>query len=183
MQLEGQLLSGLQQAVLQPGAINYVLDEFRSLLQSAQLDRPQEKQRAQERIKELKEQLRRLTVAVAEGGHSAFLLDAISERERELGELDSSLATTCSGLGNSSEEVRQFALRRLSALPDLFSCDIPRARAELAKHVTQITLTPAETNENRHYSCTGEWNLLGTLSGGDVRMVAGGGFEPPTFGL
>src|ERR1035438_6757771 len=59
------------------------------------------------------------------------------------------------------------------------------ARAELAKPVTHITLQP----QYDHYVATGEWNLLGKqpiLCDGEgmrVWMVAGGGFEPPTFGL
>jgi hypothetical protein len=75
---------------------------------------------------------------------------------------------------------------RLSYLPDLLSCDVPRT--ELAKHVTKVTMHPVEQNGDRHgdrhYTCEGEWNLLGNLNClGDVRLVAGGGFEPPTFGL
>ena len=80
--------------------------------------------------------------------------------------------------------LRDFATRQLAALPSLLSQDVPRARAELSRHVTGITMTPAGSEEQRHYTCQGNWDLLGTLTGaGDVRMVAGGGFEPPTFGL
>jgi hypothetical protein len=35
-------------------------------------------------------------------------------------------------------------------------------------------MTPAGSEEQRHYTCQGNWDLLGTLTGaGDVRMVAG----------
>jgi site-specific DNA recombinase len=183
-ELESRLLSELQKALLQPTSIAYLLDQFKRQMDSAQVEHYQEKERAQGRRKELEEQLGRLTVAVAEGGHSAALLGAIAERERELAEIESSLTPGNSGFGKSSKELQQFALGRLSVLPDLLSCDVPRARAELAKHVSHITLAPAESSGVRYYTCQGDWNLLGTLRGqGNVRMVAGGGFEPPTFGL
>lgn len=70
--------------------------------------------------------------------------------------------------------LRDFATHQLSTLPDLLSQDVPRARAELSRHVTGITMTPAGSEGQRH-SCQGNWDLLGTLTGaGDVRMVAGG---------
>ncbi len=114
---------------------------------------------------------------------SATLLHAIADRERELSEIETSLRQADDSFGKSSDELKQFALERLSSLPDLLSRDVPRARAELAKHVTQITMNPAEQNGRRHYTAQGDWNLLGNLANaGDVWMVAGG-FEPPTFGL
>jgi hypothetical protein len=104
--------------------------------------------------------------------------------ERELTEIETSLRQGDEDSGKSPEELQQFVHDRLLSLPDLLSCDVPRARAELAKHVSQITMHPTDQNGTRHYVCQGDWNLLGSLTGrGDVRMVAGGGFEPPTFGL
>jgi len=183
-ELESRLLSGLQKALLQPAAISHVLDQFKRQLEAAQVDFSQGRQRTGERKKELDAELARLTAAVAESGHSATLLAAIAVRERELDEIETSLRDPNQVFASSSEELQQFALERLSSLPDLLSCDVPRARAELSKHVTQITMHPAQQNGDRHYTCQGEWNLLGDLTGpGDVRMVAGGGFEPPTFGL
>jgi hypothetical protein len=75
-------------------------------------------------------------------------------------------------------------MARLASLPELLSLDVQRARGQLAQHVTQITLLPTQTQDSRYYVCRGQWNLLGSpTTAGDVRMVAGGGFEPPTFGL
>jgi len=183
-ELESRLLSELQKALLQPAAIGHVLDQFKRQLDAAQVDFSQGRERTGERKKELKEELARLTAAVAASGHSATLLAAIADRERELDEIEASLRYRNQGFRTSSEELQQFALKRLSSLPDLLSCDVPRARTELAKHVTQITMHPTEQNGDRHYTCQGDWNLLGNQDcPGDVRMVAGGGFEPPTFGL
>jgi site-specific DNA recombinase len=183
-ELESQLLSELQKTLLQPSVVSHIVDQLKHQLDSAQVDFSQEKERTHLRKKELDQELTRLTAAVAESGHSATLLHAIADRERELSEIETSLRQADDGFGKSSEELKQFALERLSSLPDLLSCDVPRARTELAKHVTQITMHPAEQNGRRHYTAQGDWDLLGNLiRSGDVRMVAGGGFEPPTFGL
>jgi site-specific DNA recombinase len=183
-QLERELLSGLQEAVLQPEATNYALKELQRQLEAARADTSVRQERSRERRRELQQQLDRLTNAVAESGHSSFLLDAIKEREEELAGLEASATASEDRFPTDPEKLRQFTLERLSRLPELLSLDVSRARAELAKHVGQITLAPAELDGRPNYICQGDWNLLGTLEGrGDVRMVAGGGFEPPTFGL
>jgi site-specific DNA recombinase len=183
-EMESLLLSELQTALLEPAAISHVLDEFKRQLKSAQVDPSQGRHRTGERKNEINAELARLTAAVAEIGHSSTLLAAIANREQELDEIETSLRDPNQVSECSSEQLQQFALERISSLSDLLSCDVPRARAELSKHVTTIAMHPAQTNGGKHYTCRGEWNLLGDLTGpGDVRMVAGGGFEPPTFGL
>ena len=183
-ELESRLLSELQKTLLQPSAISHVVDQFKHQLDSARVEFSHGKERTYIRKQELEGELRNLTAAVAESGHSATLLHAIADRERELSEIETSLRQADDGFGKSAEELKQFALERLSSLPDLLSCDVPRARAELAKHVTEITMHPTEQNGHPHYTAQGNWNLLGNpAASGDVRMVAGGGFEPPTFGL
>jgi site-specific DNA recombinase len=182
--LERQLLSELQSAVLRPEVLDYTLQQFQRHLEAARVNASQDRERAQEKKKAFEEQLRRLTAAVAESGHSSFLLQAIAEREGELAEVERLLAPAGDGNSPEPDELRQFTLERLSALPQLLSADVPRARAELARHLTQITMMPAEMNGSQHYVCQGDWNLLGSpANAGDVRMVAGGGFERPTFGL
>ena len=47
-------------------------------------------------------------------------------------------------------------------LNGLLTGEIPRAKAELAKHCTDITLTP----EGKTYRFNGVWNLLGGRSDG-----------------
>jgi site-specific DNA recombinase len=179
--LEKELLRDLQQAIFMPEAIDYALQEFQRQLDSVLVSAGQDRDRKKGRKNELQEQLQRLTEAVAQSGHSASLLQAIAEREQELAEIEKSL---CQEGANRSqaEELRQFAITRLSALPELLCSDISRARSELSRHIDSVKMTPTEEDGNRRYVCEGDWNLIGSLTG-DVRMVAGGGFEPPTFGL
>src|SRR3989441_5593214 len=86
--LERQLLSELQAAVLRAEVLDYTLQEFQRQLEAARVYAAQDQERAQERKKTLEEQLQRLTGAVAESGHSSFLLQAIAEREGELAEVE-----------------------------------------------------------------------------------------------
>ena len=183
-----QPLSGLREtrlvsSTLQPEAMNYTLREFEHRLECARARSAQDRERVVAREKDLQDQLQRLTAAVAESGHSPVLLRAIAEREQELGEIRR-LASDNDASRQSPEHFPQFITERLSRLPELLSMDVMRARAELTRHVTHITMIPESANGAQYYACQGEWNLLGTpRSTGDVRMVAGGGFEPPTFGL
>jgi site-specific DNA recombinase len=183
-QIEDELFSQLQAAVLQPEAIDLVLDQFLRKMKVAQADFSKQKERARARRQELEEQVQRLTLAIAECGHSAALLEAIAGRERELRELDRTLNPSKDLLVRNPDSLRDFVINQLAALPQLLALDVARARTELSRHVTHITLTPAASKEQPGYTCHGQWNLLGTQDqAGDVRMVAGGGFEPPTFGL
>ena len=77
---------------------------------------------------------------------------------------------------------------RLADLRSLLYTDVARAKAELGKHMTEVRLIPEERDGKRHYVADGQWNLLGGYEGDSrqnqrVRVIAGGGFEPPTFGL
>ena len=82
-------------------------------------------------------------------------------------------------------ELRDFILERLTNIRALVTSNVEHARVELAKHINSITLQP----QGAHYEATGDWNVVGkepaNREGGGMRvwMVAGDGFEPPTFGL
>jgi site-specific DNA recombinase len=161
-ELEPQLLSQLQKAVLQPEVIHYMLEQFEHQVKTAKIGRSKEEEQARRRKTELEGQLKRLASAVAEGGHSDSLLAAIGEREQELTKTNDSLRAD-QRTARSSEELRRFATERLSILPGLLARDVLLARAELSRHVTSITMNPTETQGIRRYTCQGDWNLLGTL--------------------
>ena len=83
--------------------------------------------------------------------------------------------------------------RRLGDLRTLLSGAPVAARTELLKHVSEIRMMPQARNgdEKPHYVAEGCWNLLGHEKeefAGDntsrqIRVVAGAGFEPATFGV
>ena len=98
---------------------------------------------------------------------SAALLDELGKRERELDDISEELlAADGRGLDARLREIEEFVQKRLQDIRGLLFADVPRAKAELSKHCTAITLTP----EGSTFRITGDWNLLGGRSDG-----AGGG--------
>jgi len=65
-------------------------------------------------------------------------------------------------------EIEEFVQKRLQDIRGLLFADVPRAKAELSKHCTAITLTP----EGSTFRITGDWNYSA-----DVRMVPGAQHE------
>jgi hypothetical protein len=78
---------------------------------------------------------------------------------------DELLATDGRGIDARLKEIEAFVLSELQNNQGRLAGEIPRAKAELAKHCTEITLTP-EGNSDR---LSGEWDLLG-----DVRSDGAG---------
>jgi site-specific DNA recombinase len=190
--LEKRLLAELQNAVLQPEAVAYAVDEFGRQLKAANANSTNELVRSRERKEHLEGELRRLAAAVAEGGHSTFLLQAITERELDLQEVNSRLPVAQPSADVQVESIRRFATERLTNLWGLLHSDVARARAELMQHIQEIRLIPQGAEGERYYIATGEWSLLNShpeedrarhLSGVRARLVAGARFERATFGL
>jgi hypothetical protein len=122
--------------------------------------------------------------------YAPAVVEAINTRQQELDEINRQLLAT--GPDSVSAEIgriRPFVSERLGNIRTLLNADVQKAKAELAKHVTAIRMVPEADGKKGRYVAAGEWNLLGGYEAADsqgekcVRMVAGGGFEPPTFGL
>ncbi len=104
-----------------------------------------------------------LTRAIAQTGHLPGLLAALTARERELEAISEQIFSTESrSIEVCLEEIEVFVRRRLRDIRGLLMADVPRAKAELAKHYTAITIT----SEHDTYRIGGDWDLLGARSGG-----------------
>ncbi len=191
--LEERLLAGLQAEALKPEAVEYTIAEFGRQLKAALRNLSGTIARIRERERVLKAELDRLAAAVADGGHSTALLQAIAERERERQEIMARLLSQESGSTEAElSDIRQFVTERLGDVRKLLYMDVDLARTELAKHVSKIRMLPHYFGASGHYIAEGKWDLLGGYPqngrtrqpfGGRARMVAGAGFEPATFGL
>jgi len=163
--LESRLLRGLQEAVLQPEAVNYALVQFEKELGRQLKTVAAGADALRHRKLELELELRRLSAAIAEGGHSAFLLDAIAKRESELRNLTERILIGQQGSKQAGmADMRQFVLTRLADIRGLLYADVGRARHELAQHIKEIVLRPTEKEGKRYYVASGEWDLLGKSS-------------------
>jgi site-specific DNA recombinase len=189
--VEERLLAGLQRSILRPEVVDYALQEFERQLCASLADLATGLDRMRQRKEAIQQELDRLIAAVASVGHSPALVKAINEREQELGEIAQKvLAAQPDSVSARVSRTRLFVSERLGNIRQLLYADVQKAKAELAKHVTSVEMVPRSEGKEGHYIAIGEWNLLGGFGGNSdetgekrVRMVAGEGFEPSTFGL
>jgi site-specific DNA recombinase len=193
--LEKRLLADLQAEVLRPEAVDYTIAQFGEQLKVALGKLSGELSDMRDRKQKVEVELRRLTETAAQTGPSAFLVQAINQREQELRQItDKLLASGPESVDARLGEIRLFVANRLRDIRQLLSntefADSTEIRAELRKHVSEIRLTPHEGHPRGHYVAEGRWDLLGRDEGPahnsapvSIRMVAGVGFEPTTSGL
>jgi site-specific DNA recombinase len=156
--LETQMLAGLQEKVLHPEVIEYTLQRFEEALieQMAGLDSELEQMRS--RKASLEKEIQNLTDRIATGDPSPSIMAAIVDRERELSRIaDHLLECSPDSLRIRLKDIRRFVETRMKDLRCLLNFDPVTIRAEIAKHVRHIVLTP----EGRTYRATGTWDLLG----------------------
>ncbi len=189
--VEERLFAGLQRSILRPEVVDYALQEFERQLNISLADLSTGLARMQQRRQTIQEELDRLITSVASVGHSPTLVKAINDREQELSEIAQRVfASQPDSVSARVSRTRGWVSERLGNLRQLLNADVQRAKTELAKHVTGIDMVPQSEGKKGHYVAVGEWNLLGGYGDDSdeteekrVRMVAGEGFEPSTFGL
>ncbi len=123
--------------------------------------------------------------------HAPTVVEAINCRQKELDEINRRLlGTEPDSVSAEIGRIRQFVARQLGDIRKLLKVDTQKAKAELGKHVTSIKMVPQVEGKKGFYVAEGEWDLLGGYGEeaahsdeGRIRMVAGVGFEPTTFGL
>jgi site-specific DNA recombinase len=190
--VEARLLAGLQEAVLQPEAVEYALAKFEYELKQ-QLNRVSGEIDARRKRKAaLDVELGRLAEAVAQQGAAGALMQAIAARESERRALEETLWGSGPGSVQAAiAEVREFALDQLKQVREALKAEPATARFELSRHIDGgIIMRPTVRNGNHFYTAEGAWSLVGKYEGRpsgaalrNLELVAGVGFEPTTFGL
>ena len=160
--LEEQLIKELQEQVLKPEVTDFALDEFARQLKS-ELGKLAGNVGAMRRRKsELEAELRRYADALGSGGNMPAIIEAMRTRQAELDSITEKLLST---QPDSNEarllDIRRFVTKRILDLRELLSRDVMLARAELVKHVQEITMIPRTNGSDPHYEATGEWSLIG----------------------
>jgi DNA invertase Pin-like site-specific DNA recombinase len=168
-ELEQELFHQLQDAVLAPEAVDYLIEK----LLKAQRERKPETE-YESRSKELRAEINRLVTAIAKVDDSDALLESLKAKEAELRELSAQKKTARE---LTPDEIRSRVNSAVLDIPVLLRKSPELAKTRLAQHVDHIHMLPQIDGT---YEATGEWDLLGNR--GPV-MVAGAGFEPATFGL
>jgi len=167
--LEREVLEGLQREVLSEDVVRYALAQFKQQLQERLASTKSQLTVLRMERELLKEEISNIAGVIATGRHSPALIAELEKRERRLDEISEELlASDGRGIHARLREIEDFVLSRLKDLNGLLTGEIPRAKAELAKHCTDITLTP----EGKTYRLNGVWNWA------DVRMVPGARHAP-----
>jgi site-specific DNA recombinase len=156
--LEERLLAGLQQRVLDRGVVEYALQSFETQLQA--LNRNGDQMAVlQRKVDSIQKQIQNCTDAIAEGRRYPSLMEKLSELEEDFVDTKAKLARTePRQVELWLRDTRRFVEARLRNLQSLLSGNAQIARAELAKHVSKISLTA----EGRTYIAEGTWNFLGS---------------------
>lgn len=157
--LEQQLLAALEQRLARPEIIDYALTRFQEQLtarlteverQSGNIDGLQQ-QRGELQVK-----ASRLTDAIAAAGHSAALLSKLAEVEAALAGVDRQIERAKPmNLTATMAEIRAFVTTNIMQLRELLQADAANSRVALARHVGQLTLTPADTPAGHMYEVSG----------------------------
>jgi len=176
---------------LQPEAIEYAVQEFERQLQSSLVGLDSKLGRMRQRAAELQHEIGNLAATAAQCGPTPALVKEINARQQGLDDITRQLLSAePDSISCEIGRIRQFVTGQLGNIRQLLVLDVQKAKAELEKHVTSIRMVPQMEGKKGYYIAEGEWNLLGGYgeeAGNSatkrIRMVAGGGFEPPTFGL
>ena len=162
--LENRLLDGLQEQIMRPEAVEYVLERFEAELVKALDNLGGELEQMRQRREELEREIVNLTNFVAQGEFSAGLRAALVDRERQISEITGRLLEAHpDSLRTKLRNIRGFVTARMQSLRNILNSDVAHVRTELAKHIEKITLTPS----GECYIASGTWNFVerGSIGG------------------
>ena len=161
--LETHLLAALQATVFDPAVVSYTLKSFEQQLLRNIQNHAGETRVLENQVADLDRKIRNCANAIAEGYAFESLLEKIALLETEMRQAKARLEDARpEGLGVRMRDTRRFVEARLGDVQKLLNRKPQLARAELAKHIRRITLTPRA----KTHVAVGEWNLLGLVSYG-----------------
>jgi site-specific DNA recombinase len=165
--LEKQLLAGLQATVLHPDVVEYTFSRFEEQLEQLLHRQSGETAAVRRRLELVERQIRNCTEAIANMGLSNSLRTQLTDLEAEHHELTQKLTSSEPRVVRLQlRDMKRFVGARLKNLQSMWMGEGRLVRAEIAKHVEKITLTP----EGRIYIASGTWDLLASVA---VTMVPG----------
>ena len=176
LELERQLVAGLEETVLHPDVVDYTLTRFEEQLGKALAARGQGnadlRRQAADLERSIGNQLRGLS-----DGYSQAITDEIATLEGQLAAVRERItASSPATVKLHMRDTRRFVETRLRNLSALWDGEPRIAREEIAKHVEKITLKPVL----RTYVATGIWDWLGVLGGAAAMVVPGARIELAT---
>jgi len=140
--LEERLLSGLQEQIMRPEAVEYILDNFEGQLVKALDNLGGELECMHRRKQELEREVNNLAQLVAPGDFSPALRAALVDREREIGDITAKLLEARpDSLRVKLHDIRSFVLLHMRDIRAIVNFDVAQTLAIIAKHIDNITMT------------------------------------------
>jgi site-specific DNA recombinase len=156
--LEGKLLNAIQEQIIKPEAIEYVLERFEEEVAKALNNLGGELDQMRRRKEALEREVSNLANAVAQGDFSPALRAALADRERDIAGLTAKLLEAQpDSLQTRIRDIRTYVLTEIRNVRDVLYSDAVRVRAKLATHIENITLKPS----GECYLASGTWNFVG----------------------
>src|ERR1035441_2344785 len=100
------------------------------------------------RKEKLEREIRNFTQAIAENGHSKYIIEEIAVREKEIsGITDRLLSSTPDSIEAQIGEVRRLVEEGIQNLQSLSRLESPAAKEELHSHLSAVRMSPLEDGE------------------------------------
>src|SRR5262249_18390740 len=110
---------------------------------------------------QLQEKANRISLAIADAGHSPTLLTSLATIEKQIADIDARMDSHKPfELAATMSEIREFVYGNILQLKNLLRGDAARAKASLARHLGQLVLTPMQTPAGPVYAVSGGLDLL-----------------------
>jgi len=163
--LEEQLLSAIIEK-LHPDVLERAIDglqtELEEYLNKELNAEPVDRAALEKRLVELTGKQSNITAAIASYGHSESLLTELERIDTELASIRRHLSASVKparGEG-SFDELRAFAMKRATGVKDLLRSDPAAAREALGQVISELVLTPTDTQGGAVYVVTGDVQLF-----------------------
>jgi hypothetical protein len=142
--------------------IHYPIESFGRQLRASLASVSNELTEMRSRKERLEREIRNFTQAIAENGHSKYILEEIVVREKEISKItDRLLSFTPDSVQSQIEEVRRLVEDGIQNLHQLFSEESPAAKQNLHKHLSAVRMYPLEDGEGWYYIAEGTWDFAG----------------------
>jgi len=178
--LEIKLLKAIQEQIVRPEAVEYVLERFEEEVAKALTNLSGELKQMCRRKDVLSREVANLANVVAQGQFSPALRAALADREREIADITGKLLEARpDSLQTRLRYIRAYVLAEMRNVREVLNADAVRVRAKLANHIEKITLKPT----GECYLASGTWSFVGRGStggaGGPIRTVRTTEFSLP----
>lgn len=185
--VEASVINLIQAKILEPGAVARIVGEVKSQLEAISKSGSSEREDLEARINVLQKEVDNLANGIANGAPADVLAPKIQERQARITEHQSELKALAAAevIDVSDETLRKMVEARAEEIRSAIDDDVQVAREMLRQVLGPVTAT--ETLEGlelkmKNPALGGAFGLP-HAAGADIKMVAGEGFEPPTFGL